>query len=443
VTDEPIRDDELAALFAPLSRFGRIGLAVSGGADSTALMHLATRWLALLEAAAPACVVLTVDHGLRAEAAAEARAVAEQANALGLPHETLHWVGEKPRANVQALARNARLELLTEAARRHDLSALVMAHHLDDQAETFLLRLARGSGVAGLAAMADERMLDGITLLRPLLGVSRARLRATLLDAGVGWSEDPSNTDAGYARVRMRGLMPALAGEGLTAERLAGTARHMRRAADALDALVDGFLADSALVHPGGFVGLRPGALAAAREEIALRLLARAIRFAGGQRYTPRLDALEGLFDSLTDTAAQRVCRTLGGAVVERACGAVWIYREAGRDGFEECDLSGAEPVIWDRRFRVSLQEPVVNERLTLRALGLDGRCQLDAETGGEWPKRAVETVPSLWIGENVVAAAGVPVASIGGRDAPVARFEPIAPLAGAGGAGEARAGLG
>ena len=194
---DPLSEAAADALLAPLGSFRAIVLAVSGGADSTALMHLAARWV-LRSPSAPKLHVASVDHGLRPEAATEAEQVVAQAKALGLGARTLRWEGQKPAAGIQDAARRARyallLELAIEVARDvlGDLpsTAIVTAHTADDQAETVLMRLARGSGVDGLAAMPVvtrvERMsladggMEGVALLRPLLAVPRARLVATL-----------------------------------------------------------------------------------------------------------------------------------------------------------------------------------------------------------------------------------------------------------------------
>ncbi len=176
----PIDDREAGALLAPLAEWPRLALAISGGGDSLALMHLAARWAKRL-LIPPALHVLTVDHGLHPESAAVAASVYEKAAALGLPCTVLRWEGEKPATGIEEAARQARYALMADWCRAHE-AALVTAHTLDDQAETLLMRLARGSGLDGLAAMRPRGHVPGapdVPLLRPLLSVSRARLRAS------------------------------------------------------------------------------------------------------------------------------------------------------------------------------------------------------------------------------------------------------------------------
>ncbi len=275
---EPVRDEEIGALFAPLASFPIAILAVSGGADSVALMHLASRW-AQQHSRRTKLLVATVDHALRGGSRAEADWVGSQARALGLDHETLTWVGDKPSSGIQDAAREARYRLLAARARSFDPPgrvAIVTAHTEDDQAETLLMRLARGSGLDGLTAMSDGRALDDqCVLLRPLLGVSGARLRATLRAAKLEWLEDPSNDADRFERVRLRKARAALAGVGLTNDKIALSARRLGRAQAALDAGVRALQEATRLdQHGGAFASFDHAGWLAAPEELRLRLLA-------------------------------------------------------------------------------------------------------------------------------------------------------------------------
>jgi tRNA(Ile)-lysidine synthase len=206
----------------------RIAVAVSGGPDSLALLRLAAL-------AFPGRITaLTVDHRLRAAAAHEAAGVAALCVRLGIPHATLVWQGPRPRSNIQAAARAARLHLLADWCERHDIGLLLMAHHADDQAETLLLRLARGSGSAGLAGIRPVRSLSPrLTLVRPLLGLRRAELAAVIADTGWAAVADPANLDPRYDRTVARALLAAT--PWLAADRLAAAARHLNAADAALD----------------------------------------------------------------------------------------------------------------------------------------------------------------------------------------------------------------
>src|ERR1700720_3130032 len=225
-------------LFADWKAAPAIVLAVSGGPDSIALMWLAAPWRRAL-ARGPRLIAVTVDHGLRAEAAGEARDVKRLARALDLPHRTMRWSGAKPKSGLPAAAREARYRLLARAARKNGATHILTAHTRDDQAETLLMRLLRGSGIGGLAAMARESERDGVLLARPFLHVSKSQLVATLNKAKIGFADDPTNRDTNFTRPRLREIMPVLAAEGGDARNLARLASRLARANQAVKVLVD------------------------------------------------------------------------------------------------------------------------------------------------------------------------------------------------------------
>ncbi len=402
----PILDGDLPALFAPLSGRRGVVLAVSGGSDSVALLHLFARWRDAVGGTVPPAVVITVDHGLRPRAAAEAEDVARLARSRGLPHATLAWEGDKPVADLQAAARAARYRLLADFACDNGLDAVVTAHTRDDQAETLMMRLAHGSGLAGLAAMRPARPLgDGVTLVRPLLAVGREMLRATLRAAGIAWSEDPSNADTRFARPRLRALAGPLAEAGLTPSALATVARRLARADAAIEAAVDA-LEDATLArHPGGVTAIELAAFAAAPEEVALRLLARAVGEIGGEPYGPRLERLERLHAELLESPAGdggRFRRTLGGAVVERRGHTLWVHRETGRRGLPSLRLAPGGTVGWDGRFHAALTASAPSA-VTIAALGPGARGAV-GRAAERWPAAALATVPAAFADGAVVA---------------------------------------
>ena len=314
---KPVSRAEANDLFAYLVSAPAIVLAVSGGPDSTALLFLAARWRQARKRG-PKLLAVTVDHGLRAGSAAEAKQVARLARSLGVPHRILRWTGAKPRSGLQEKARMARYRLLSEAAVNTGASHILTAHTLDDQAETVLMRLLRGSGPAGLAGMRQRTHLGRIILFRPFLDVPKARLMATLRQAKIPFADDPSNRDTRFTRVRMREVLPALAGEGLDAERLALLARRLRRAEAALESVVDKasqlFTQPWSADHPIELQTRHFGALPA---EVALRLLGRAVAFAGNEGPV-ELAKLEALHAAIIakNPARARFRRTLAGAMV-------------------------------------------------------------------------------------------------------------------------------
>lgn len=339
--NSPISARDAKSLFADWSTAPALLLAVSGGPDSVALMWLMVRWRRSL-ARGPRLIAVTVDHGLRPEAAREAREVKRLARELELPHRTLRWSGEKPRTGVPAAAREARYRLLAQAAKAAGASHIVTAHTRDDQAETLLMRLLRGSGIAGLGAMARVTERDGIALARPLLDVAKSRLVATLAKAKIAYANDPTNYDTALTRPRLRGLLPALAAEGGDARCLARLATRLSRANAAVEVLADGAERYLALKGHGALRSLHNGvvfdaeAFAGLPEEIRLRLLMRAInRF--GHEGPAELGKLEALLAQLDRNSTGRSAKTggtrqekplkqtLAGAVVSLRAGQIRI----------------------------------------------------------------------------------------------------------------------
>lgn len=311
----------LSALFAPFRAYPRVLLAVSGGPDSCALLWLANQWCTHRgEEAVPELFVATVDHGLRPEARQEAERVGILAGRFGLPHAVLDLPAALPASGLQEAARHARYGVLHAHARRIGAPALATAHTLDDQAETVMFRLMRGSGVSGLAGMSCSRDMDGIALLRPLLGLPKTELVRLCRHAEIAFAEDPSNHNPRFARARLRALMPKLALEGLDATGLARLASRMARADAALEAASDAAVAAMRGLNGGepdvrGRISLDRVELAALPDEISLRVLGRMLmRAAGG---TPELGKLEALHDWFRGLGPQEQgARTLAGALV-------------------------------------------------------------------------------------------------------------------------------
>jgi tRNA(Ile)-lysidine synthase len=342
----PISAQDARRLFADWKAAPAIVLAVSGGPDSIALMWLAARWRRAL-ARGPRLIAVTVDHRLRAEAAAEARDVKRLARALDLPHRTVRWTGAKPSTGLPAAARAARYRLLAQAARAHGATHILTAHTRDDQAETLLMRMLRGSGIAGLAAMARESEREGVRLARPFLNVSKSQLIATLKKAKIDFADDPTNRDASFTRPRLRRLMPVLATEGGDVRSLARLASRLARANAAVEVLVDGAECYLALggreaAHPQfGAKGFEAKSLdaksfdakafAAMPEEIRLRLLLRAIDRFGheGPAELGKAEALLSALDRATTekTAGRRIRlkQTLAGALVSLVDGRIRV----------------------------------------------------------------------------------------------------------------------
>ena len=367
---------------------GRIGLAVSGGGDSTALAVLAAEALG-----GERLVILTLDHGLRADAKDDVAAVKALGARLGI--QVVAGIAcTAPRGSLQAWARRERYAFFAEMAERHGLSAVALGHTLDDQAETFLLRLARGSGLRGLAAMRPDTEMEGIRLLRPLLGATRDSLRAALSCRGVSWREDVSNADARFDRTVVRALLPRLGAIGLTRERLAATTRHLARASEAVDAMVRALLANTATAHRDGAVTLDRAQWETAPREVRLRALAAVIQAVGGDHAPPRFSGLERLETALLEGGAPM---TLGHTVVVTDGGHLRVWREA-RD-IAPLALAPGETGVFDGRYRAALHQ-TAPDAVVIDALGEDARAL-------PLPSRspAMATAPGVFVDGVAVAA--------------------------------------
>src|SRR5262245_37690421 len=382
---------ELECLFGSLigKPAAGVALAVSGGSDSTALMVLFARWLAQTGQAPAEVFVLTVDHGLRAQSGAEAEWVAQMAAGLGFRHAILPWVGPKPKPGVQAAARAARYRLLAQFMAGSGLSVLTTAHTADDQAETLLMRLARGSGLDGLAAMAPLARLDvpmgagigPIVLARPLLGLAKARLKATLKAQGVPWLEDESNAALMFERSRWRAAGETLSQLGLTGESLALSARRLQRARAAVGwALVQFCAADAGRyrVDPCGFISIDARAWRSLPSELQVRVLGKAIAAAGGAGRPVSLAKLEALAATLgPPDAAGRW--TLARTAIRAGPGTIVLEREPGRRPGPELALAPGERALWDGRFWVAAG-PKLGFPVAVRALGEAGLAALRSQ---------------------------------------------------------------
>ena len=391
-----IDDHEATALFSRhLTGNTGLVLAVSGGSDSMALMRLVARWNACLEPQARSDIhVVTVDHALRPEAAAEADFVVREATSLGLPAHKLRWDGPHPKTGVPAAAREARYSLMADVCRQRQ-AVLVTAHTLDDQAETLVMALARGAGVDGLSAMQPKTQLNGLTIIRPFLEITRARLRATVSHDGAKWMEDPTNRDTAYERVRVREALKLLEREGVDHAGLARSSRRLSRARTALAHAAD-TLEREAVVHDvSGYCRILREPFFQAPAEIQLRCLLAATRTYGGGM-TQSLAGAEGLLDWMQ--AGKGKARTFAGCRIVRRSAEFVIGREGERISETCVQVEPGQCVAaWDRRYLVSAGREAGPVDLMVL-------CDVDEKLLPERPK----TVPHfVWQGLPVAIAAG------------------------------------
>lgn len=396
----------LQALFANVAGEPALGLAVSGGADSLALMLLAQRWAASLDTA-PRLVVYSVDHGLRPEAAAEVAMVLQAAATLGLPARGLAWKGAKPETGLQVAARIARYRLMGAAMAEDGATVLLTAHHLQDQAETVLMRMAHGSGIEGLKGMTDMAEIEGVRVHRPLLAVDPVALRLLVDAAGLTPAEDPSNADPHYERVRWRQAMPQLAALGLDAPALALLADRMAEADAAIAQMADGCFTEivrldgfgAARIELAPFVGLSPA--------ISTRLLGRVLNIVGGRQKPRALGQVERLRQTIAEAGLAKATTVLG-CVIRIKDGAIAVAREPGRQLPPDALLAPHGELVWDERFRIINASPEAS--LTASVADYLPRHRLEEFLGFKVtaPAEAIRTAP-------IVRDAAGGVLSLGG----------------------------
>lgn len=363
-----------------------LGLAVSGGGDSVALLHLAVETGLKVE-------VVTVDHGLRPEAAAEAEWVGRLCARLGVPHAVRRWHGWDGSGNLQDQARQARLSLIASWAGEAGLGAVALGHTRDDQAETVLMRLARRAGVDGLSAMPARRLALGIVWLRPLLTIGREDLRCYLRGVGQDWIEDPSNDALRFDRVKARQVLACLAPLGVTSAVLAGVADQMRSARTALEQQTEAAARHLARIEHGDVVIDRTGFLALS-PEIRRRLLVGALVWVSSADYGPRAVSVGGVLSAIEagQGATLAGCRVLVRPAVLR------VTRE-----WQAVRTLVAEPgQTWDQRWQV--HGPEING-LQVKALGSAGLAGCPGWRSSGLPRATLLASPAVWRDDVLVAA--------------------------------------
>lgn len=393
-----------AALVHRLQPYGadaHLALAVSGGGDSMGLLALAAEAQKL--AHAPRFSVLTVDHKLRPEATDEAAQVADVCRALGLPHAVLTADEDLPTKGIQQQARRLRYRLMAGWCAQHDAQALVLAHHQDDQAETVLMRMARGSGVKGLGGMAPRQKIEteagALLLLRPFLNEAGDRLKAIAAEAGLPICDDPSNQDTQFERVRWRRLMPKLAAEGLDAARLAEMATHMRQTQAALDKKLTGWLESHADWHDYGVLCLPRARFDALPQTHKQRLLGRFVQYFGQHRHPPKRRKSERVLDEMTHRPHGGA--VLGGTQVRWRGDRVFMGREAAACP-SPVGVSAAHGV-WDKRFSFAASDAAGVHVAALGAEGVQEMRRRGEVFDDQIPAVYYAALPGLYVGADLM----------------------------------------
>ncbi len=369
---------------------GALGVAVSGGGDSIALLRLLAEWTQRNDRL---LYVATVNHNLRPEAVDEAVFVGQLCANIGLKHTTLEWNGWVGKGNLQSTARNARKTLLAKWAADLEITTIALGHTQDDQAETFLMRLARGSGVDGLSGIQHINGEEPIWV-RPLLNIPRAVLRDYLTSLDQVWIDDPSNDDTKFDRVKMRNALPILAELGLTSERLAQTAQNLQLPRKALEQLTQVAAYRCCLPNKYGVVEVNLEQFSKEPLDIQYRLLSCIMAWVSGAEYRPRFDALKTIHERILSSTSQ----TLGGCFFKPTKdGTLHIMREL------SClPKLRIENVLYDNRWLISADH---NDGLFVGPLGDKGLPQIQNWRELNVIRDVLLQTPAIWEDETVIVA--------------------------------------
>ncbi len=340
---------DLDLFFEPIKTLEHIGLGVSGGVDSVALMFMVFHW-AKTKKTPPKIMVYSVNHGLRDEAINECEFVKGEAKKLGFKTQVLTW-GEKPKSALQENARKARYKLIGQAMARNNTQILLTAHHAFDQAETILMRMANGSGIKGLVGMDRFSQVENIKIFRPLLDVPPDRLAKIIEKAGIKAIKDPSNFDEKYERVRWRKMLPSLFALGLNEERLNKFSARLKRATIALDEMSNSLFSEKVEIDDFGVARILKTELEKVVEELQIRLIQKLLQKVGGKQKPFALNQIEELTRQIIGRNFKK--QTLHGCIIEQKKNHIIFAREISKIQTKEIKLTDQKEIIWDNRFLI------------------------------------------------------------------------------------------
>lgn len=369
-----------------------LAVATSGGADSLALLLLTHTYA---QQQGGRVVALTVDHGLRTSSKEEALEIQQWAHGKGIEHVILEWEGEKPSSRLQEKAREARYHLLINWCKNNNISTLLLGHHQQDQEETFWLRLSSGSGLDGLSGMKKRLVRDSIILVRPFLGFSKERLKATLIADNQSWIEDASNQSAQFFRGRLRSLLKE---EGLSASRLHHVMEKLRVDADFIHDSLQTAIQTTVQICAGGYISLQKKSFEKLHPALAKRLLSFLMQWFSGSDYPPRSKHVAVIMEKIKTSSPF----TVGGIYWIPRCQEIHLFREIAAIKEEIFLADLRQKTLWDNRFWIDPKLKKYIPRETYIA-PLGYMPSLKKEIISSIPSHARATLPALWIKGKVV----------------------------------------
>ena len=384
----------------------KIAIAVSGGVDSMVLMNLVKESEFLND---KNVFILIVDHDLRTESKQEAKFVKIEAKKLGFETRILKWEGPKPNKRIQEEARNKRYNLMINFCRENDINNLYLAHHLDDQIETFLFRMFRGSGLQGLTSFSRSYERNGLTLIRPLIDTPKSELINYAKRNKINWVEDPSNENQKYDRVKLRKVLPLLYKEGFDKKVFLKSIKKLRLANQALDQITKEFVLKYVTINKNISIFINQELFLTAPEDVQLRVLQNTIRiFSGEKYYSPNYSKITNLMNWArkdNDIAA----KTLGGTIFRKRKGGIILYKEVKKlNDIKPIKLSKSKYKAWDNRFLIKINKPVKGEISYLGNEGvkiLKSKKILGKKGFNGIPLTALYSIPAMWDGKRLISA--------------------------------------
>lgn len=336
----------------------RFAVALSGGADSMALTLLLDEYSKKHK---KDLIALIVNHNLREESSSESESVSSKMTDLGIKNKILTWDHKKISSNMQEQAREARLGLLTDYCKSHEIKYLFIAHHKNDVAETFLMNILRGSGVYGMSSIPNMTVYNSVFLLKPLLDFHKSSLQKYLKNKKINWIEDPSNNNKTFLRTKVRNIMRSkemkeiIPDTDLLVDRLALNAKNAARARTALEIICEEEMRKNVTLHKEGYITLNHTEFFNLNEEIGLKILSSCLITISGEHHNkPRLNSLEGLYFHLK---SKKTAKTLWGCEIVIKKGLIYVYREIGKKTIKVTKLSNTI-WVWDNRFEIRLKSP-------------------------------------------------------------------------------------
>jgi tRNA(Ile)-lysidine synthase len=428
LSNRPITESEFAGLMAlvgPFEARPTLAVAVSGGADSMALALMAHQWSG---SRGGGCVGLTVDHGLRLESSHEAIKVGNWLDKYGISQHVLKCNPPTHIYQTQKASREVRYKLLTEWCHQQGVLHLLLAHHMNDLAETLLMRLCKGSGVEGLAGMSSINEMRNVRLLRPFLKINKKRLRVSLKNWQQEWIEDSSNQDMRFTRSRFREVLES---EGLDINRFSKTASKMAHVRVLLEIQVNRSLANIVSLHPAGYGVINGEKLQQVPAQIGQRILSRILMCIGGGFYPPRGERIKTLWETIRNkrTISGYTC---AGCFITHRAGKLIVIRELGAIKDKAYIKEKTSIFRWDRRFQIDKNKIIEQKKaspLVIKRLDNKGWRGIVAEDPRlrevAIPSLVRPTLPAFWQEERVIAVPHLGVYNCDYIDKESVRFSP------------------